>query len=117
QSTIPVYDTALADFGFSQLFSENLFSGGWDRIANANQLTAALTSRWIDAESGVERARVSAAQRLYFTDQRVTLPGEAPRSNENSDFLFEVAGSLTNDLSGQLTLQYNPYINRLEQTS
>ncbi len=117
QSTIPVYDTALADFGFSQLFSENLFSGGWDRIANANQLTAAITSRWIDAESGVERARVSAAQRLYFTDQRVTLPGEAPRSNENSDFLFEVAGSLTNDLSGQITLQYNPYINRLEQTS
>lgn len=117
QSTIPVYDTALADFGFNQLFSENLFSGGWDRIANANQLTAAITSRWIDAESGVERARVSAAQRLYFTDQRVTLPGEEPRSNESSDFLFEVAGALTNDLSGQLTLQYNPYINRLEQSS
>lgn len=117
QSTIPVYDTALADFGFSQLFSENLFSGGWDRIANANQLTAALTTRWLDGASGAERLRLSAAQRLYFTDQRVTLPGEAPRSNERSDFLFEIAGSLTNDLSGQATIQYNPYINRLEQSS
>src|SRR5690606_123823 len=48
QRTISVYDTALADFGFSQLFSENLFSGGWDRIANANQLTAALSTRWLD---------------------------------------------------------------------
>ena len=117
QRTIPVYDTALADFGFSQLFSENLFSGGWDRIANANQLTAALSTRWLDGASGVERARLSAAQRVYFADQRVTLPGEAPRSNERSDFLFEVAGSLTDDLSGQATIQYNPYIHRLEQSS
>src|SRR5690606_34434331 len=80
QSSLPVYDTALADFSFSQLFSENLFSGGWDRIANANQLTAALTSRWIDSITGAERARVAAAQRIYFTDQRVTLPGDAARS-------------------------------------
>ncbi len=117
QSTLPVYDTALANFSFGQVFSENIFSGGWDRIANANQVTAALTSRWIDSASGVERARVSAAQRAYFSDQRVTLPGESAREEEHSDFLLEVAGALTDDLSGQATVQYNPKQSRFEQTS
>lgn len=117
QSNLPVYDTALSDFSFGQVFSENLFSGGWDRISNANQVTAAISSRWIDSASGVERARVSAAQRLYFTDQRVTLPGESPREGQHSDFLFEVAGSLTDTLSGMATLQYNPTLDRVEQSS
>ena len=117
QSMIPVYDTALADFSFSQVFSENIFSGGWDRISNANQITAAITSRWVDSASGIERARVSAGQRIYFTDQRVTLPGEVPRDTERSDFLFEVYGALTESLSGQATIQYNPYVKRLEQSS
>lgn len=116
QSHFPVYDTALAGFGFSQIFSENSFSGGWDRIANANQVTAAITSRWVDAGSGVERARVSAAQRLYFADQKVALPGETARQGRNrSDFLFEVAGALTETLSGQATVQYNPHQRRFEQ--
>src|SRR3546814_8476988 len=39
QSEIPVFDTGVATFNFTQAFSENLFSGGWDRIANANQVT------------------------------------------------------------------------------
>lgn len=117
QSSLPVYDTALADFSFSQLFSENLFSGGWDRIANANQLTAALTSRWIDSITGAERARVAAAQRIYFTDQRVTLPGDAARSGDRSDFLFEVYGALTEDLSAQALFQFNPDARRVEQST
>ncbi|MBU4612987.1 LPS-assembly protein LptD [Achromobacter sp. GG226] len=117
QSMLPVYDTANADFSFAQVFSENIFSGGWDRIANANQVTAGLTSRWIDSASGVERARVSAAQRLYFTDQRVTLPGESARSDRRSDYLFEVYGALTESLSGQATVQYNPHESRFEQAS
>lgn len=117
QSTLPVYDTAHADFSFAQVFSENIFSGGWDRIANANQVTAGLTSRWIDSASGVERARVSAAQRLYFTDQRVTLPGESARTDQRSDYLFEVYGALTESLSGQATVQYNPQESRFEQAS
>lgn len=117
QSHLPVYDTALSDFNFAQAFSENMFAGGWDRIANANQVTMALTSRWIDEQSGVERARVSAAQRVYFTDQLVSLPGERPRNNERSDLLFEVYGALTNTLSAQASVQYNQYIKRFEQST
>ncbi len=116
QSTLPIYDTALADFNFAQIFSENLFSGQ-DRIAEANQLTAALTSRWLDPKTGVERARVTGAQRMYFSDQRVTLPGEEPRSDGRSDFLVSVYGALTSTLSGETTVQYNPKIARIARST
>jgi len=109
QSKLPVYDTSLADFSFSQAFEENIYTGGWDRIANANQLTAALTTRWLDANSGFERLSLSAAQRFYFEDQKVTLPFETPRENVRSDFLLGATAALTDTLSTDITALYNPY--------
>lgn len=112
QSKIPVYDTSLSDFSFSQAFDENIYSGGWDRISNANQLTAALTTRWLDASTGFERASVAVAQRLYFADQKVTLPGETPRENVRSDFLVGASAALTDTLTTDVAAQYNPYDNQ-----
>ncbi|MFY2599011.1 LPS-assembly protein LptD [Achromobacter xylosoxidans] len=112
QSKIPVYDTSLSDFSFSQAFEENIYSGGWDRISNANQLTAALTTRWLDASTGFERASLAVAQRLYFTDQQVTLPGETPRENVRSDFLVGASAALTDAFTTDVAAQYNPYDNR-----
>jgi LPS-assembly protein len=109
QSKLPVYDTSLADFSFSQAFEENIYTGGWDRIANANQLTAALTTRWLDANTGFERMSLGVAQRLYFADQKVTLPGEVPRENVRSDFLLGASAALTDTLSTEIAAQYNPY--------
>ncbi len=111
QSKLPVYDTSLADFSFSQAFEENIYTGGWDRIANANQLTAALTTRWLDANTGFERLSLSVAQRLYFADQKVTLPGETPRENVRSDFLVGASAALTDTLTTEVAGQYNPYDN------
>jgi LPS-assembly protein len=111
QSKMPVYDTSLADFSFSQAFEENIYTGGWDRISNANQLTAALTTRWLDASTGFERMSLAVAQRLYFEDQKVTLPGETPRENVRSDFLVGASAALTDTLSTDVAAQYNPYDN------
>jgi len=47
QNLIPVFDSALADFNATQLFSENRYAGS-DRIGDASQMTAMLTSRLID---------------------------------------------------------------------
>lgn len=116
QSKIPIYDTSLSDFSFSQAFDENIYSGGWDRITNANQLTAALTTRWLDAATGFERMSLAVAQRLYFTDQRVTLPGETPRENVRSDFLVGVSAALTDTFSTDIAAQYNPYDSRWSRT-
>ncbi|KRC69317.1 LPS biosynthesis protein [Achromobacter sp. Root83] len=111
QSTLPVFDTSLADFSFSQAFEENIYTGGWDRIANANQLTAALTTRWLDANTGFERLSLGVAQRFYFEDQKVTLPNETPRDNVRSDFLVGASAALTDSLSTDIAAQYNPYDN------
>ena len=112
QSRLPVFDTSLADFSFSQAFEENTYTGGWDRIANADQVTAALTTRWLDANTGFERLSLSAAQRIYFENQKVTLPNKTPRNNVRSDFLVAASAALTDTLSTDLAAQYNPYDNR-----
>ena len=109
QTNLPVFDTAYADFSFSQAFSENLFSGGWDRIADTNQLTVGLTSRWLDADSGFERLSLSVAQRIYFRDQLVTLwPGEHARTRAKSDYLFSANAALTDKFSVRFDAQFNP---------
>ena len=43
QIRLPNFDSSDMDFNFAQLFTDNQFAGS-DRINNANQLTAALTS-------------------------------------------------------------------------
>lgn len=96
QSTIPVFDTALQDFSYAQMFTENQFIGG-DRINDANQLTLAVTSRFTEAESGLERLQVTLGQRYYFSAQQVTLPGIAPRTSNATDLLAAVSGQITRD--------------------
>jgi LPS-assembly protein len=80
QSLFPVFDTAVADFNFSQLFSENKFVGN-DRISDSNQLTAAMVTRLINPSTGSEYLRFALGQRLYFGSQYVTIPGASPQSD------------------------------------
>ena len=105
QSQAPVFDTALDDFNFGQLFSVNRYLGN-DRIADANQLTLALSSRLIDPETGAERLRVAIGERFYFEDQRVVL-NESPRSAATSDVLLGVEGRLSDAWSMIGLWQYN----------
>ena len=45
-------------------------------------------------------------QRLYFSDQRVTIPGEAARTDTRSDILIAAAAQLTSTMSVDSGLQY-----------
>lgn len=94
QSAIPIFDTALLDFSYAQMFTENQFIGG-DRINDANQFTVAVTSRFIEDNTGVERLNITLGQRYYLSDQRVTLPGVAPRDKNSSDLLAAISGQIT----------------------
>jgi LPS-assembly protein len=96
QDAIPVFDTALLDFSYAQMFTENQFIGG-DRVNDANQLTLAVTSRFIEAESGLERLQVTLGQRYYFSAQQVSLPGVPPRTSSATDLLAAVSGQITRD--------------------
>src|SRR5512135_1190004 len=105
QDDAPVFDTAQDDFNFSQLFSDNRYIGN-DRIGDANQLTMALTSRFLDGMTGGERLRLAVGQRFYFADQRVNL-NEPLRSAATSDFLASAEGRLSDAWSLASLLQYN----------
>ena len=56
QNNLPLFDTSVYDFSFSQLFRDNRFTGD-DRIGDADQLTLAVTSRLIDETAGREWLR------------------------------------------------------------
>lgn len=95
QNRIPVFDSGVSGLSLDQLFTENQFAG-IDRINDANQLTLAITSRFLDKDTGVERLQVTVGQRYYFSDQRVTLtPATAPRSADSTDLIAQVSGQLT----------------------
>lgn len=106
QSNFPIFDSGLADFNFGQIFSENRFSG-YDRIANANQLTAALTTRLIDPGTGSERLRAMVGQRYYFADPKVGLPGETLQKDKLSDFLAAFTGQVAPKTYVDLAWQFD----------
>ena len=116
QSTLPNFDSALADLNYAQFFTENIYSG-YDRIANANQLTLAATTRILDAETGAERLRAAIAQRYYFEPQRVTLPGEAPRTGNETDILAGVSATLGAGWSIDLAAQYSAEVNAFSRAT
>jgi LPS-assembly protein len=76
------------------MFTENQFIGG-DRVNDANQLTLAVTSRFTEAATGLERLQLTLGQRFYFADQQVTLPGMAPRLSDATDLLAAVTGQIS----------------------
>ncbi len=116
QQQLPVFDSGVADFNFAQIFSDNRYTGG-DRISDANQLTAAVTSRLVDPQSGAELLRGAVGQRYYFKDQEVTLPGESPRTSKTADFLAALNGSLGHGVFLDAGLQYNPREGQMERFS
>jgi len=72
QTPIPVYDSAYMIFNADQLFRTNRFSG-FDRIGDTNQLSYALTSRWLSDINGSEKASFTIGQIRYFANRRVQL--------------------------------------------
>ncbi|MFZ6872389.1 LPS-assembly protein LptD [Undibacterium sp. Di27W] len=101
QSRMPNFDSAVADFNFAQIFSENRFTGQ-DRIGDSNQITAALISRFIEG-NGDESLKLAIGQRFYFNTQKVTLDNTV--SPSRSDLLLAAIGKISTTLTGEMALQ------------
>jgi LPS-assembly protein len=111
QDNLPNYDTSENDFNFAQLFTENRFSGQ-DRINGANQLTAALTTRFLDHDNGLERLRVAVGQRYYIGKQDIDLTGQLTERSSNSDLLFTAGGDITNAWRLDSSYQYDQQLRK-----
>lgn len=119
QSNIPIFDTGLIDSSFNSLFLENRFSGS-DRIQDANQLTAAVTTRLVDAKSGKEKLKLSVGEIAYFQNRNVTLSSTYPNSldypvetNKLSNLVTELNAGVTDHISLSTGTQWDPQINEI----
>ncbi|GMU44559.1 MAG: LPS assembly protein LptD [Xanthomonadales bacterium] len=117
QSALPVFDTALLDYSYAQLFRENRYTGA-DRQSDANQLTLALSSRILGADSGVERAAFSIGQVHYFDAPEVFLPGDpdpllAP-GRKRSALVLELRSALGHDWTLSGGYRHDPERDRSE---
>jgi len=106
QDSLPVFDSGQKDINLTSIYSENQFSG-WDRINDANQVTAGVTSRLLNPATGAEVLSASVAQRYYFSTQQVTLPGVSPRTSDSSDLLAALTGQVAPHWVANVGLQYS----------
>jgi LPS-assembly protein len=100
QNNIPIFDTTLPAFNVDQLFRINRFIG-YDRLGDANQLSIALTTRFLNCDSGEQRVRATIGETIYFKSPRVCLT-----PNCNNDFYVHKSLS---PLVGELNCYLNAY--------
>ncbi len=111
QSVLPNFDSGLADLNMQTLFYENQYNGQ-DRINDANQLTASLTSKFLD-KNGKERLSAIIAQRYYFEDRRVIGNDLTEAQKANSDIFMGASAKLPNSLNLDAMFQFDPTSNSL----
>lgn len=117
QKHMPNFDSSEADLNFAELFTANKYSG-YDRIANTNQLSAVLTTRYIDSQSGKEWFSATVGQRYYFTDQKVGLFWNDPGKTKNrSDVLAAAQFSLFEGWRLEGSVQYSTEWSKVSKTS
>jgi LPS-assembly protein len=113
QDGLPNFDTGVPDLSFSNLFRDNRFTGG-DRIGDSNQITAALTTRFIDEKDGSERGRASLGRIYYLADRQVNLPA-GPSGAASSDIVGEAAATLAGNWHARSTVQWNRVDDHLQR--
>ena len=115
QQNIPLFDTTQVDRSYAWLFLENRFTGA-DRVGDANQLTAALTTRLL-GEQGQERLRASVGQIYYFEDQEVTLQNIRPDTDKSSVLIGEALWRLNERFDIRSTVQWDPKPSDLQRAA
>lgn len=109
QTNMPLFDTGVADVSYAQMFSENMFTG-WDRISNANQVTAAVTSRYSMEKTGQQLMSFSLGQRVFFQPQQVNLyTSQSTSSYGSNDYFGQASGMVAPYTSINGFAQVSPY--------
>ena len=114
QDDLPNFDAAAKDFNFESIYSENLFSGV-DRVSDAHQLTAGVTTRFFDPNSGAEALRLGLVQRYLFRSLRVT-PEVEPSQQRFSDLLLLASTTLVRSWNLDASIQYSPGDERVQRS-
>jgi LPS-assembly protein len=116
QAQLPNYDAAAKDFNVVSIYTDNSFSG-IDRVADAHQITAGLTTRLLDQASGAEALRLGLVQRYLLRDQRVApqadgSPDGPALTQKFSDALLIVSTNVLPGWTLDAAVQYSPELSR-----
>ncbi|MCK5355466.1 MAG: LPS assembly protein LptD, partial [Methyloprofundus sp.] len=110
QSDIPNFDTSQYDFNSNQLFRDNEFNGV-DKTQNANQITAALTTRLVG--NGRDRLKLTVGEIFYFADRKVNLRGDEVHKESLSDLITELSSEITDEVKFTSMMQWSHKYNKI----
>ncbi|MDN5864175.1 MAG: LPS assembly protein LptD [Gammaproteobacteria bacterium] len=114
QADIPIFDTYLPPIDMERLFAINRFVGA-DRLGDANRISLGLTSRFLDNRSGAQLFTLGIGQSFYFSDRRVTMPGEPVQTRRSSDLVGQFTANLGHNIHARVVAAYDPYSNDFDQ--
>jgi len=116
QDDIGLYDTASLQQDYYGLFRDQRYSG-LDRIADANQITLGVHSRFLSANNQ-ETLRLSLGQIIYFEPSETTLvPNSDYSSSSSSALAFEMDANIREDWYGHTGLQIDTREGRLNKAN
>lgn len=111
QSQLPIFDTGPQAFTYDSMFQNNRFTGQ-DRIGDANQITLALASRFLDADDGTEKSSLKIADIYYMRNRVVDASCYGSNCNDivapnsaNADSLSPIAVQGTYEFNPTWSLQ------------
>lgn len=112
QDNLPLFDSDELTPSYAALFRENRFTG-YDRIGDEQSTTLAVSSRFLDPQSGEESLRLRIAQKIYHDERRVQVEGLI-ETDKTSPLISEASMKLTDDWNVEVFNHWNSSLNRRE---
>ncbi|GJM06533.1 MAG: LPS-assembly protein LptD [marine bacterium B5-7] len=106
QQDIPLFDSSEPALTVPQMLTYNRFSG-IDRLADTNRLSLAMTSRFIDNQTGAEQFVFQLGQMIYFSNRRVSLSGNDLTDLSSTDPYSPLVGNFQYRLNHDWQLKGN----------
>jgi LPS-assembly protein len=115
QSQLPVFDTAVPDPNLIELFRPNRYVG-LDRIGDAHEVIAGLTTRMFESASGIRYLSATVGHSFLLEQPRVTLPSELPDTSLSSAVIAEVDLAAYRNWNLQFDMASNQGATHVERT-
>ena len=115
QNKLPIFDTAVPDLDFVQLFRSTSYVGA-DRVADANQASLGFTSQIFDSIGGRRLLSATLGKIFYFQTPQVRLPQEVSAKGHQSDLVAQLGVTAWSHWDISLGLQWNPQIAKQERS-
>lgn len=109
QGNLPLFDSDELTPSYAALFRENRFTG-YDRIGDEQSTTLALSSRFLDPQTGEETLRLRIAQKLYQNDRRIQVQGPT-ETDKTSPLISEASMQLTDEWHVDVFNHWNSTLN------